>query len=143
MKRIKPNDLKKAILAQSGLVQVQPVIGQHKKIRMMVYPKAGLNKTPLMKYLERKYSVSISDVLMSGSLSVVARSLGNEVDITTISKWIKRFKLRYTKDNLPVCMNCNYHQPACDSGVCTILVNLELWNLVLLKKDEVLACLKY
>jgi hypothetical protein len=92
-----------------------------------------------MKYLEQKYRINIEDVLVSGSLSVVAKKLGNEVDVTTLSKWVKRFKLRYTEDNLPDCLGCRHHHPACDIGICDILMNLELYDLALLKRKELLS----
>ena len=95
------------------------------------------NKTTLMKYLENKYKVRMEDVLMSGSLAVVRKKLGSEINPATISKWIKKYKLRYTKDNLPQC-KCPSYGPVCDSGLCVILMDMELYDLVPAKKAEIL-----
>ena len=62
---------------------------------------------------------------MSGSLSVVAGRLGGEVDTSTLSRWIKKLRLRYTEDNLPGCDGCRYTRPVCEFGICRILVELE------------------
>lgn len=139
---ITPNDLKRKVLRESGLEQFQP---EPKKPRLihprMVRASINMPKTPLMKYLEHKYGKPIQDVLTSGSLSIVARTWGNEVDVSTVSRWIKRFRLRYTKDNLPSCTYCEHHTPECDLGICVILVNLERYDLLMIKKDEIMKCL--
>ena len=97
-----PISAKDKILAERGLLQKRPAKNKRRKMMVAIKPSiAGIQKTSLMKYLEQKYSLAIEDVLTLGSLSLVAKRLGNEVDNTTISKWIKKFKLRYTKDNLP------------------------------------------
>ncbi|KKK55867.1 hypothetical protein LCGC14_3070220, partial [marine sediment metagenome] len=95
-------------------------------------------KTPLMQLLEHKYGYAIEDVLVSGSLSVVAKQLGNEVDTSTLSKWIKKLKLRYNADNLPDCKDCRQYGLACEQGVCYVLINLELYELVPIKRKEML-----
>ena len=92
------------ILKERGIIQVKPSIKKRSRLSPSIRAtNPGKPKTALMKYLEQKYGVAIEDVLISGSLAVVAKRLGDEVDVTTISRWIKRFKLRYTKDNLPSC----------------------------------------
>jgi len=96
-------------------------------------------KTALMRYLEQKYGHRIEDVLVSGSLSVVAKKLGDEVDTSTLSRWIKRFKLRYGADNLPSCEGCKQCGLACQQGICYVLINLELYELVPTKQKEVLS----
>ena len=134
-------DLRDRILKERGLVKVK----QHKagkqrdsfgKFAPLPRPTmAGRSKTALMKYLEQKYHLAIEEVLVSGSLSIVAKRLGNEVDVTTISKWIKRFKLRYSANNLPDCDGCRHGGMACEGGVCLILMELGLYELVMLKKE--------
>ena len=137
MKKLDP---KEQILKERGLRHVQP--DKHKQQRMAPATKPVIaNKTTLMKYLEGKYKVRMEDVLMSGSLSVVKKKLGNEINTATISKWIKRYKLRYTADNLPQCL-CPSHSPVCDNGLCIILMDMELWDLVPVKKAEILKEMK-
>ena len=127
------------ILKERGLQLTRPAPKKHRRLVHSIKPTySGQPKTALMKYLEQKYRVAIEDVLLSGSLSIVAKRLGNEVDVTTLSKWIKRFSMRYTEDNLPQCDGCKHYGPACESGVCYVLINLELWELVPIKKKEVL-----
>lgn len=97
----KESPVARRILQERGLTKVTERRARHFREqfgRFVPIPKptvAGKKKTPLMKYLEQKYNTSIEEVLVSGSLSVTARRLGNEVDVTTISRWIKRFDLRY------------------------------------------------
>lgn len=127
------------LLKERGLKSHTPTKHHRSKLRPEIKPTFdGKPKTPLMKYLEAKYGEAIEDVLMSGSLTVVAKHLGNEVDVTTLSKWIKRFKLRYNETNLPTCVECKRHGPACDAGVCYVLLDLERYDLVEAKKKEVL-----
>ncbi|KKN53793.1 hypothetical protein LCGC14_0598860 [marine sediment metagenome] len=136
MKTLTPRE---RILKERGLLEKQSAPRKHKRlqpaIRVTVLDRL---KTPLMRYLEQKYGKLIEDVLVSGSLSVVAHKLGDEVDTSTLSKWIKRFKLRYSKDNLPSCMDCKQYGLACGQGVCYVLLGLELWELVPIKQKEVL-----
>jgi len=140
--KLTSNDIKRKVLVESGLEQFRPEPKKHRLVRpKMVRASVNMPKTPLMKYLEQKYGKPVHDVLTSGSLSVVAKVWGNEVDVSTISRWIKRYKLRYTKDNLPVCMYCEHHEPTCDLGICSILTSMERYDLLLLKKNEVLECL--
>jgi len=138
-----PN-LKQRILNERGLVKVKERKPGRQRATFGKFAPAprpivsGKPKTALMKYLEQKYGVTLEELLVSGSLSMVAKKLGNEVDVSTISKWIKRFKLRYTADNLPDCTDCRHRGPACEGGVCLILMEMELYELVLLKKKEML-----
>lgn len=128
--------LKERILKERGLKITKQAHQQHKiKPSQQFHIDARL-KTPYMKYLELKYREPIESILMSGSLSQVAKRLGNEVDVTTISKWIKRLKLKYTLTNLPDCAKCKEFGIACQAGICTILCELELWDLVEIKKQE-------
>lgn len=138
--KVTPADIKRQVLVQSGLEQFQPQAKKRRKVRPKPQPLA-VSKTATMKYLEQKYGVVIPDILTTGSLSTVVRLLGGEVDTSTISRWIKRFKLRYSADNLPDCQYCNHYKPTCDQGVCQVLLDLELYELVLMKKAEVLGCL--
>ena len=128
------------ILKERGLLQRRPAPRKRKLLQPAIKVTiSAVPKTPLMRYLETKYGIAIEDMLMSGSLSVVAKKLGNEVDVTTLSRWIKRFKLRYTADNLPSCEGCKQYGITCDLGVCNVLIALELWDLVLLKKKDILG----
>jgi len=134
MGKLTPKD---RILKERGLKQFRPAPRKHRKFMPKIQVTySGKNKTPLMRYLEEKYRVAIGEVLLSGSLSVVAKKLGNEVDATTLSKWIKRFNLRFNKDNLPKCEDCSHHKVTCDLGICNVLIEMEEWDLVLLKKEE-------
>jgi len=130
---------KDKILKERGLTQTRHVPKKHRHFMPEIKATySGKSKTPLMRYLEQKYHTAIEDVLVSGSLSVVAKKLGNEVDVTTLSRWIKRFKLRYTADNLPNCEGCKHYGVACQAGVCYVLLNMELYDLVPIKKAKVL-----
>ena len=128
---------KERILKERGLTINKPhKTARHKFHPAIKAPVSAIRKTPLMRYLEEKYKCKIEEVLVSGSLNVVANQLGNEVDKTTVSKWIKKFRLRYTADNLPNCDGCKQYGPACESGVCYVLMALELYELVPIKRKE-------
>ena len=136
---VKALTARERILKERGLLVKQPAPRRHKILQPAIRVTiSGISKTPLMRYLEQKYGKSIEDVLVSGSLSIVAKQLGNEVDTSTLSRWIKRFKLRYTEDNLPNCEGCKQYGLACEQGVCYVLINLELYELVPVKQKEVL-----
>lgn len=130
---------KERILKERGIAPTRPAKGKHRRfVPEIKATYSGKSKTPLMRYLEQKYGQAIEEVLLSGSLTVVAKKLGNEVDVTTLCKWIKRFNLRYHADNLPNCEDCKQYGLACQSGICYVLLGLELWELVPIKKEEVL-----
>jgi len=93
------------------------------------------DKTPKMRYLELKYGTPIEELLLSGSLRAIEHRLNGEVDHTTLCRWIKRFKLRYSKNNLPSCEFCLHHHVCCDEGLCNLLVELELFDLLPYKKE--------
>ena len=137
--------LTKRILQERGLLKVKErKPGRHRDSfgKFAPIPRpivGGKSKTALMKYLEQKYHVAIEEVLLTGSLSIVAKKLGNEVDVTTLSRWIGRFKLRYTPDNLPNCEDCPYWEISCQGGVCGILMKLEEWDLMLIKRQQLLG----
>ena len=137
--------LTKRILQERGLVKVKKrKPGKHRNSfgKFAPIPRplvGGQPKTPLMRYLEQKYHLAMEEVLVSGSLSIVAKKLGNEVDVTTLSKWIKKMKLRYTPDNLPNCEDCQHWELACNGGICSILMQLEEWDLVFVKRQELLG----
>ncbi len=127
-------DLRKKAMTDLGITTYKEAKKQ-RKLRPIPTP-AIIPKTPLMKYIELVEGEPIESILLSGSLSVVANRLNT--DPSTISKWIKRFKLRYTADNLPTCKDCHSYGPACDSGVCYILIEAELYDLLPMKKEEML-----
>jgi len=91
--------LKDRILKERGLVKVKKHIPGHTRDAFGGFvksPKASINgkrKTALMMYLEQKYSVDIKEVLVSGSLPIIVKRLGGEVNYSTISRWRKRFGL--------------------------------------------------
>lgn len=135
---VKPLTAKERILKERGLTQRRPAPKKHKRLQPSIKVTVpGESKTPLMRLLEARYGKPIEDMLVSGSLSVVAKQLGNEVDTSTLSRWIKRFKLRYSAGNLPSCEGCKQFGLACQMGVCYVLISLELYELVPLKKEEV------
>lgn len=134
--------IREAILKERGLAVAQ----KQKQSKRQFVPRQVIPKhykpTTQMKYLENKYGngQSIFDIILSGSLSVVCDRLGNEVDRSTVSKWIKRYHLRYGKTNLPDCAICSHYLSIqCDQGTCNLLIQTEQWELVLLKKKELLA----
>ena len=135
-------DMQAKVLANRGLTLTKRKRHCHPRMTSSRPLPPSHKKTPLMKYLEEKYGKgqSIWEILISGSLSVVAKALGDEVDVTTISKWLKKYKLKYTATNLPDCNICNrYSTTHCDQGVCKLLIDMEEWNLVILKKQALLS----
>jgi len=138
--KLTPTDMRNQVLKERGIVSVKPAKNKQRRLKPVPRPPTDPRlKTPMMRYLELVYGESIEDLLLSGSLSVVAKKVDNEVDVSTISKWIKRLKLRYTADNLPNCEGCRSYAPACDGGVCMVLMELQLYGLVPLKREEILG----
>ena len=137
-------NLRNKILAERGLVKVKEHKPRAKRDhfgKFLPLPKPSakkLKKTPMMKYLEQKYYVVIEEALTNGSLSIVAKQFGKEVDVSTISRWIKRFGLRYTPDNLPSCDGCTHGTMACNGGVCSILMQREEYDLMMVKREQLL-----
>ena len=127
---------KERIMKERGLVSTQTAPNKSRRFTPRILPDYSVPKTTLMKYLENKYGIRIEEVLVSGSLSMVAKKLGDEVDVTTISKWIKKFKLRYTATNLPNCTTCRQYGPACEGGICLVLIKLELYELIPTMKEK-------
>ena len=137
MSRVTPTQIRQQLLKEKGLTSFKSGPARHGKLKPVPMPAIDPKlKTPMMRYLELVYGEPIERILLSGSLSVVAKKLDGEVDTSTLSKWIKRLKLRYGVDNLPQCDGCSRHGPACDGGICYILIELELYNLLLLKRKE-------
>ena len=131
--------LKQKILEEHGLVEYQEPRGQRKHKRLATIPPSNFDhlKTPHMKYLELKHRKPIEQLLLEGSLSTVAKNLG--IDTSTASRWIAKLKLRYTEDNLPQCEGCTRFRRACELGICAILSDMELWDLVLVKQKELIG----
>jgi len=137
--RTTPNQIRAQLLKEKGLTSFKPEPAKHSKLRHAPMPALDPRlKTPMMRYLELVHSEPIERMLLSGSLSVVAKKLDNEVDVSTLSKWIKRLKLRYSKTNLPNCEGCSRRGLACDGGICYILIELELYDLLQLKREEMM-----
>lgn len=141
MKHPTPDNIRQQVMQERGMTSFKEH-GRHKKLRLVPQPTVPSRlKTPLMRYLELVHGEPIEKVLLSGSLSVVAKKLDNEVDTSTLSKWIKKLRLRYTADNLPDCGTCTRYigfYSSCESGICHILMELERYDLVLLKRKEMM-----
>jgi len=132
-----PTQIRQQLMKEKGLTTFKPDTKHRAKLRAVPKPTIDNRlKTPMMRYLELVHGEPIESMLLSGSLSVVAKRLDNEVDTSTLSKWIKRLKLRHSEDNLPKCEGCVRYGPACDSGICYILIELERFDLLPLKKEE-------
>lgn len=137
---ITAKELRERIFAERGLVKS----GQKgKKKRIISDPSSPVKvpphlKTDKMRYLEVKYSKPIEQ-LLTGSLSEVVRRVHDEVDFTTVSKWKKKLKLTWSVDNLPDCSKCGHHGPLCQAGWCSILGEAEKWELVMIKKKELVG----
>ena len=137
MTSITPNQIRQQLLKEKGLASFKPEHDKHTKLRHTPKPTINVkSKTPMMRYLELVHGEPIERILLSGSLSVVAKKLDNEVDTSTLSKWIRKLKLRYSESNLPNCDKCSRYGPACQGGICYILIELELYTLLQLKKKE-------
>jgi len=139
MAKVTPDKIRQKVLGERGITSFKSELRKRSRLHHVPQPTIPRKlKTPLMRYLELVHGEPIERMLVSGSLSVVAKKLDNEVGTSTISKWIKKLKLRYTADNLPQCENCPSYGPACDSGICYILIELELYDLLQLKRKEML-----
>ena len=137
MAKVTPTSIRQQLLKEKGLTLFKPEKGKHVKLKHAPrQPITNEQKTHTMRYLELVHGEPIERMLLSGSLSVVAKKFDNEVDVSTISKWIKKLKLRYTQDNLPNCDGCARYASACDSGVCYILIELELYDLLPIKRRD-------
>ena len=137
MARTTPTQIRQQLMKEKGLTTFKPDPKHRAKLRAVPKPTIDSRlKTPMMRYLELVHGEPIERLLLSGSLSAVAKKLDNEVDTSTLSKWIKRLKLRYSEDNLPQCQGCVRYGPACQSGICYILIELERYELLPLKKKE-------
>jgi transposase-like protein len=131
---VKKLNLRDKVMSEMGVITYKE---QHKQKKLRPKPHVSrVKKTPLMKYVELVEGESIEVILLSGSLSKVSERIG--VDPSTISKWIKRFKLRYSKDNLPNCTGCARVGLACQTGVCYVLIEMELYDLLELKRRTML-----
>lgn len=129
--------LRKQVLSNHGVMVSKPP-GKHSVLTATrtLTTKEHL-KTPHMKYLEVVHGKSVERLLLSDSEARVGELL--DIDKSTVSRWIKRLKLRYTRDNLPDCTICTTARPACLIGICVILVDLEQWDLVSLKEKEIMT----
>jgi len=137
--KITPNNIRQKVLSERGITSFKPELRKRSRLHHVPQPVIPRKlKTPLMRYLELVHGEPIERILVSGSLSVIAEKLDNEVAVSTISKWIKKLKLRYMVDNLPQCENCPSYGPACDGGICYILIELERYDLLQLKRKEML-----
>jgi hypothetical protein len=140
---IKPSTLRKKLLKDRGLTVTKP--DPHKHTKLLPSTTATIaNKTAKMMYLEMKYGVSIEDTLLTGSLNFVVKTYGGEVDRSTVSKWIKKYKMRYSADNLPSCDGCKHKSPTCLHPYfkCTVLYALGMWELVKVKEASLLESIE-
>ncbi len=124
------------ILRERGLMITQESKGKRRHIVSTPSQVPDNHKTPLMKMAEVTLGQPIEVILMSGSLSQVAGRIG--CDPSTVSKMIKRLKLRWSADNLPDCSRCDRATLACIDGVCNILVDAGLVELVEVKAKQIL-----
>lgn len=139
MRRPTPDNIKQQAMKELGITSFKPEPTRHRRLKPVPQqPIDSKLKTPLMRYLELVHGGPIEQILLSGSLSVVRKKLDNEVDVSTLSKWIKRLRLRYTEDNLPCCRGCRRYGAACDSGICYVLIEMELFGLLEIKRQEVM-----
>ena len=125
------------ILKAHGLTVVQSAKHKHRRLMSQPATISNRNKTTAMLFIELRFGKPIEELLLSGSLSIVAKKLG--ISCSTASKWIKRLRLRYSETNLPNCKGCVEYHPVCDAGLCNILITKELWHLIDLKKQELLG----
>ena len=138
-----PTDIRRRLLKERGLTTTKEV-GKHKHLIPATTPRTGRPRlTPLMRYLEQKTGKRIEELLQLGSLNIVAKvcnagEVQPVVDRSTLCKWIKRLRLKYNEDNLPDCNNCGHYGPACDSGICYQLIEQGRYDLIEVKKKEVL-----
>lgn len=122
------------VLSEMGLTEYKE---QHKQKKLRPKPRVTkIKRTPLMKYVELVEGEPLETILLSGSLSKVSERIG--VDPSTISKWIKKLNLRYTRDNLPQCEGCVRIGPACQTGICYVLIEMELYDLLETKRRTML-----
>lgn len=136
-KPLTPNDIRNKLLKERGITRTSPE--RHKRKKFLPANRFTIShKTPKMMYLEMKYNKRIEDILISGSLSSIVRAYGGELSPSTVSKWIKRFKVRYSVSNLPMCEECRHVHESCTypSFQCSILVMLGLYILVPLKRAQ-------
>ncbi len=133
--------IRERILKERGLAITKPNVRQRNRTIFKVTPPAGaIPKTKTMQLMEMKYGSghTLEEVLMSGSLNQIVKVFHGEVDRSTVSKWIDRLKLKFTEDNLPNCTTCMHQGPACDGGICYVLMEREQYDLVEVKKGQVL-----
>ena len=136
-------ELRERILRERGLLKQKAKKGVRRS-RLVRNPADSLtvkasDKTDKMRYLEIKYGKPIEVLLLSGSLTEVVKSLHDEVDFTTVSKWIKKLKLRYSITNMPSCNNCPRWNPVCQAGYCSILADKEQYDLLEVKRKELMG----
>ena len=128
--------LRKQVMRQQGII-LKP--GNPNPIKKMPIAPKSYFKTPSMRLAEAKLGMPIEEILQMGSLSQIVKLLDGEIDKSTVSRWIKRLKLRYSATNLPSCYNCQHRTDKCDIGLCAILWDREEWELVLIKRKEVMS----
>lgn len=75
------------ILRERGLTVTRDDVSKHRQLSRTV-DAVKVHKTPLMRFLEVRYSDNIVNILSSGSLNYIEKKYG--IDRTTASKWRKR-----------------------------------------------------
>ena len=138
MEKIPISQLRKRMLRDRGLQHITRDPKRKRKVDNIPAIDVDTNgKTKHMQYLELKYGVRIEEVLLSGTLEEVVKRLGGEVNYSTISRWIKRLKLRYSEENLPSCEFClHYAEMYCPEGVCNLLLKLDRRDLLTAKMKQ-------
>lgn len=137
MRNPTPNDIRRQVMKERGITTFAEKGKKRHLTKVSVNPIPSSLKTPLMRYWELVLSEPIERILLSGSLTQVSKRMDNEVDTSTLSKWIKRLKLHYSEENLPSCSGCMVVAQSCEVGICPILMDQGLYELVMVKRREV------
>jgi hypothetical protein len=138
--KLSVKELREKVLKQRGLTLKTTGVHSHSRIvAHLVGPDLDEYKTPMMKYLEQKYALRLDQLLQECSLTQACKRLGREVDTTTLSKWKLRLGITYNDEHLPACEGCLTEDDKCDFGYCSILYERGRYDLMLIKKREVLG----
>lgn len=138
--KVSSKEIREKVLRQRGLTIQRKAKHSHARIVSHIIGKNldGI-KTTKMLYLEQKYCLLVDQVLQNNSLSQASRKFGGEVDTTTLSKWKLRLGLTYNENNLPSCDGCKSLNERCGYSFCIILYERELYDLIPIKKGEIIG----
>ena len=134
----KTSDIEDKILKQRGLIRHKPAIDRPKRLApAKPFKTFDDMKNKNMRYVEMKYGVRLERLLMSGSLNVISKAIGNSVNRSTLGRWRSMLQLCYDKEHLPACEHCTYQEDMCSIGACAVLVKLGRSDLLAAKKSEI------